>query len=808
MNYSKRIATITLMFIAVASISLADQWPHWRGPDYDGVSKETNWDAKALDNPVIAWKAEIGTGFSAVSIIDGRAYTIGNINKDTDVIYCFDSLTGKKQWDYQYLEPLTPKLYEGGCNATPTIHAGKVYTFSRTGKVFCLNVDTGELIWKRKLSYKKPGWGFSGSPVIVDDLVIFNAGAAGVALNKADGAVVWESEDDEAGYATPVPFERNGKKYVAMFCKSSLKIIEALTGTVEMSHKWDTKYGVNAADPIIFGDEIFITSGYGYGVALLKMTDNGLEEVWRNKNMRSQMSGPVLINGYVYGIDDNQLACVEWKTGKKMWTEKTPKKGALCAAGDKLIVLGEKGKLFIVQSSPEGYQELSSAQVLSDRCWTMPVLSNGRIYVRNAVKNKMDKLLCIDVQNENAKHLTPTGLKTDENQWPQWKGPKRDNMSTETGLARQWPAEGPAMLWFAEGLGKGYATVSIAGEKIYTTGMLEKEGYLFCFDLNGKLLWKQSYGPEWAKSFPGPRCTPTVDDGFVYVISGVGKVACFKADTGEKSWLVDPVTDLDGKSSPWGLGESPLIVDDKVIITVGGEKAMVAALDKKNGKTIWTTPGNGDKNAYCSPTSFTWGGKTIIAGMTNNYLFAVNAADGSLLWTYPIKDYVPGKVQPAQPNTPYFKEGYLFFTSGYDMGAIQLKLSDDGTEAEKVWINPALDCHHGSFAVVDGYIYSPNWQSNSKGDWMCVDWKTGKTVYEQSWENKGSLMYADGMLYCYEEGQGNLALVKADSKGFEPISSFKIEKGEKEHWAHPVICGKRLYVRHGDVLMAFDIAAG
>ena len=401
MNRVKQIA-LAAFVLMTASMMMAADWPHWRGPDYDGVSKETDWNPTALNNLKIAWEAEIGTGFSAVSVADGKTYTVGNINKDTDVVYCFDAATGQKLWTYEYPEPLTPKNYEGGCNATPTVHDGSVYIFSKTGKAFCLNADTGKVIWKRKLPYEQPTWGFAGSPVIVDDLVIFNVGSAGVALKKADGVIAWESENDSAGYATPVPFERNGKKVVALFCKKSLKIVEVLTGNVTMSYDWETSWDVNAADPIVFGDEILIASGYGHGAALLKITDSGLQELWQNKNMRSKMSGPVLINGYLYGIDENQLACVEWKTGKRMWTEKAPGQGALCAAGDKLIVVGEKGKLFIVAASPQGYQELSSAQVLSRLCWTMPVFSNGHIYVRNAVKRGMDKLVCIDVRQSAA----------------------------------------------------------------------------------------------------------------------------------------------------------------------------------------------------------------------------------------------------------------------------------------------------------------------------------------------------------------------------------------------------------------------
>ena len=248
--------------------------------------------------------------------------------------------------------------------------------------------------------------------------------------------------------------------------------IEAKTGALLWSYPWKTKYDINAADPVISGDEVFITSGYKHGCALIDISGPKPALVWENENMRSQMSGPVLIDGYLYGFDDNQLVCMDWKTGEQKWTEKTPKKGSLSAAGDKLIVIGEKGKLFIVQATPQGYQEISSAQVLKHLCWTMPVLANGRIYVRDAKKNVPNNLVCVNVQKKNEALISAVSIPVADADWAQWQGSNRDNISTEIGLAKQWPPDGPKMLWAAEGIGHGYATVAIDDGKIYTTGMV------------------------------------------------------------------------------------------------------------------------------------------------------------------------------------------------------------------------------------------------------------------------------------------------------------------------------------------------
>jgi outer membrane protein assembly factor BamB len=792
---------LILWILLAGGVTCGADWPNWRGPDYNGISKETQWNPAAVKEAKILWEAEVGIGFSAVSVAGGKAYTVGNVNKETDVVYCFDAVTGKELWRHEYPEKLGAKYYEGGTHSTPTVSEKRVYTLSKFGKIFCLDAETGAVLWQKELPYKTPEWGFSTSPVIVDDKVILNVGAAGLALDKTNGEVLWKSDNSVPGYATPVPFTQDGISSVAMFAKDTIMAIQSADGKVLWSFPWKTQYDVNASDPIIAGKECFITSGYNRGACLIDFSVTPPKQVWENKNMRSQMSGPVLINGFLYGIDDKQLVCLDWKTGECKWVFEPVKKGALSVAGDVLIVIGEKGTLYTVKASPESFQEIASAEVLSGRCWTMPVLANGRIYVRAAD----GRLVCVDVQDKNAPVATPAVVSVENPAWPQWQGPNRDNISTQTGLLKQWPAEGPKLLWMAEGLGEGYSSPSIAEGKIYMTGMAANEGVLTCLDRDGKTLWTANYGPEWRRSTPGVRCTPTVEAGRVYVISGTGQVGCFDAQSGQKVWLVDAFGQFEGQYGNWGIAESPLIVKDKVIFIVGGKKAMVVALNKADGSVVWTTPSNGSRSSYSSPIVYEWGGKTVISGMTDSVLFGLNAADGAVLWTWPIQDYVT-RNREIHPNTPYFKDGRIMYSSGYDMGAIQLRLAPDAAGVEKVWANPELDCHHGGFVVVDGCIYTSDWRSNDDGWWLCADWKTGKVLWTHQWLNKGSLTLADGMLYCYAEKEGQVGLVRPSPEGFNLVSSFPITKGQKEHWAHPVVCGKTLYIRHGEVLMAFDIA--
>lgn len=397
MTKSKKIGlVVSLVAVAVLVNSVGAfgaDWPNWRGPDHNGISKETGWDPATLkDGAKILWKASVGTGFSAVSVAKGKAYTMGNIDA-TDYVYCFDALTGKEIWTHKYSEKLRPKLYEGGPNATVTVDGGKVYTISKSGKIFCLNADTGKEIWKKSLTAEMPKWGYSGSALIVDDMVIFNAGSLGIAYKKATGKVVWKSGEEATGYSTPVAYTLDDKECVAIFTTKLLVGVEIATGKKQWEFEWKTKYGINASDPIIDGDKVFITSGYNQGCALVKIDGGKAESVWVNHNMHSQLSGPVLLDGYVYGIDDKQLACVEMKSGDLKWTSEVSAKGSLMAADGKLIILSEKGKLIIAEASPESFKEIASAKILKGKCWTMPVLANGKIYARNADGD----MVCVDM---------------------------------------------------------------------------------------------------------------------------------------------------------------------------------------------------------------------------------------------------------------------------------------------------------------------------------------------------------------------------------------------------------------------------
>lgn len=388
-------ACITLACFAAAG-SGADQgsWPAYRGPAHNGISSETGWFDPAAGVKTV-WTKRIGIGFGAIAVADGRAYAMGQLNKGTDTVSCFDAKTGEKVWAYNYACPLMPKLHEGGPHATPTVDGDRVYTVSQQGHVFCLDAAKGTKIWGYKLTSKMPTWGFSGSPLIVGDLVILNAHSEGIAFNKTTGKVVWKSDPGAGGYATPVPYTDGGKTNVVLFSFRTVMAISAESGKKLWEHPWRTKYNINAGDPIIIDDgkKVFISSGYGKGCSLLDTSGATPGTLWVNTNMKNKHTSSILYKGAIYGSDETTLTCLDLNTGEKKWTHKGLGRGSLTLADGKLVILSDKGKLVIAEASPDGFKELASGEILRGKCWTGPVLAGGKIYARSAAGT----LVCVTV---------------------------------------------------------------------------------------------------------------------------------------------------------------------------------------------------------------------------------------------------------------------------------------------------------------------------------------------------------------------------------------------------------------------------
>lgn len=388
-----------------SSAARADDWPHWRGPDRNGISKETGWlDHWPDDGPKIAWKANVGLGFSSFVSKGDRVYTMGHAS-DQDTVFCFAISDGQVRWKHSYPAELGDKYFEGGTTGCPTLDGNRLYTLSRWGDLFCFDATSGKVLWNKNVQQETqtptPTWGFTGAPLVHQNLLILNVGEAGMAVDKNSGKIVWQSAKKNAGYSTPLPLART-PALVVMGSGDGYVAVNPETGKLAWKVRWLTEYGVNAADPIIDGTKMFISTGYGKGAGLFDISANPPKELWKSKVLRTQLSPAVRSGEFVYGMDgdtgDNgPLKCVEFATGKERWAQPRMGTGGLLIADGKLIVLSASGELMVAPVSPDAFTTTARAQVLGGKCWTAPVLANGRIYCRNS----RGDLVCVDVRAPN-----------------------------------------------------------------------------------------------------------------------------------------------------------------------------------------------------------------------------------------------------------------------------------------------------------------------------------------------------------------------------------------------------------------------
>jgi outer membrane protein assembly factor BamB len=408
-----------------------------------------------------------------------------------------------------------------------------------------------------------------------------------------------------------------------------------------------------------------------------------------------------------------------------------------------------------------------------------------------------------------------TGSVSLENSQPvsEWREESRTGVSAETGLLKSWPDEGPAMVWSNNELPKGFSSPSFGNNRIYITGQDNDNDILISLDNTGKILWKTPYGGTWKASYPESRCTPTVEGNTVYVSSGHGDIACIDGTSGSIIWSVKASELYKGTFGEWGIAESLIIDGRKLYFSPGGPETMTIGLDKNTGNLIWKSESINDGPTYVSPVLIEFEGKKLIINISLHYVYGVDATEGKILWKLNHQDIIdPKKSLEVWQDAPLIKcvsplynDGKIYITGGYNHGSALLKLAEGGSEVSVEWTEEVLDVHHGGVVLINGYIYGSNWLSNNDGNWCCIEWATGKKMYEESWKCKGSIISAEGLLYVYDERSGFVGLVKPDPAKFDIVSSFKINKGSGPHWAHPVVFNGILYIRHGEALMAYDI---
>jgi outer membrane protein assembly factor BamB len=388
--------------------------------------------------------------------------------------------------------------------------------------------------------------------------------------------------------------------------------------------------------------------------------------------------------------------------------------------------------------------------------------------------------------------------------WPGWRGADRSGVSNETGLLKQWPADGPKRVWLSKDVGVGYAGFAIVEDKLYTMGAYSDAVDILCLDANtGKWLWstKMSETVYTNDRGDGPRGTPTVDGDYIYAMSGEGDLVCVKRDNGQKVWSAS-MKDFGGSVPQWGYAESVLIDGDKLICTPGGRAGTVLALNKLTGEKIWQSDELTDRADYASPIVAEHNGVRQYIQLTQQTLVGVAAMDGRVLW----KVSWPGRI--AVVPTPIFRDGKVYVTSGYGVGCMLVKLTENA--AEEVYANKDMKNHHGGVILVGDYLYG---YSDNVG-WLCQHFETGEKVWaEREALGKGAIAYADGMLYCLSEDEGHVVLAEASPDGWnergrftlDPQTEYRAARGKI--WTHPVIANGKLYLRDQDHVYCYDVKA-
>ena len=408
----------------------------------------------------------------------------------------------------------------------------------------------------------------------------------------------------------------------------------------------------------------------------------------------------------------------------------------------------------------------------------------------------------VHASSETVSHSAPPNtVPSGPSDWPQWRGPERNGVSKDTGLIKQWPSSGPQRAWSISNLGEGFGSIAIKGDRIFVQGTRESRSVLFCLNrADGRTVWSAALGAKLKNDAGnGPRSTPTVDNDRVYALTENGDLACLNAHNGSPVWRKNILKEFGGNNLGWLISESPLIDGDRVIVTPGGKGAGMVALDKMTGKEIWRAKDLSDWASYSSAIAADVGGVRTIMNFTANAAVGVRASDGKLMWRN--SSAANGS---ANATTPVFSDNKVFFTSSYGTGAALLGLSAQGGEvkARELYFTKSMMNHHGGVVLVNGYIYG----FHGDAGLTCLEFSTGKRMWANRSVGKGSLAYADGMLYLLSEKQV-VGLAEANPNAYVEKGRFSIPDQGKDSWAYPVVAGGKLFIRDQETLTAYDVKA-
>ena len=392
------IGTLTVTLVACGLIHAAD-WPNWLGPNHDGISPEKGFKTTWTDKPKVLWEKPLGAAFSSFTIVGDKLYTCG-AKDNKQVLFCLNPATGDTIWELPFEKQYKDAQGGDGTRATPTVDDGRVYILGGWGLLLCVDAADGKKeIWRKQFN-AKPTWGYAGSVLIEGDMAVATSGGSDgglMALNKKTGDVIWKTSDDLVGYATPYPFTFNGQRYIAGFLGKGAIIVEAKTGREVCRMPWKTNFDINASAPVFHDGYLFLTSAYGTGSALFKLSPDGdalkSEEVWRNKIIVNKFQQCILKDGALYCGDDETLKCVDFLKGTENWKVNPRMPNAtIILADNQLIVFNERGRLMIAPVSAKEFKPTAEADILNNRCWTLPLLHDGKLFCRN-----LQRAVCVDI---------------------------------------------------------------------------------------------------------------------------------------------------------------------------------------------------------------------------------------------------------------------------------------------------------------------------------------------------------------------------------------------------------------------------
>ncbi len=816
-------------------------WPQWRGPNRDNVSPDTGllrtWPEAG---PPLAWRLQgLGDGIAPVSVAGGRIFAT-SLYETTEYVRALKEETGEPLWA-AVLGPnqLQNRLMRWLTQRSPTVDDERVYGMSLLGELVCLRAHDGREVWRKNyvtdFAGKPGGIGYADCPLVEGDKLICTPGgseASIVALDKRTGTVLWKcavADGGRATYSNGVVGTIAGQRQFVVCLEKALVGVSVDDGNLLWRYDGAVAF-THTHTPFI--RESFITCfSSQMGFKLLEVTR--ASGTFAVKSVSDTGRGPfallqddsVLLGDRLYDCTNGIFSCIDAKTGSALWRNRLHMAGcAMSYADGSFYFHATDGGVQLVEP---GLTEpaVKGKFVLPDHQnafgTTRPVVTGRRLYVRED-----DQLFCYDVREggpgqpaeprriQLEKPATDSPILVTENErdakpmggyWPQWRGPNRDNVSSEKGLLKQWPAGGPPLRWRVDGIGEGIASVSIADGRIYTLGYFDGGEFLSALDQRtGQRAWATRLGPRVNENYLMrwlSQRTPTLDGDRIYAITSGGQLACLQSPNGQELWEKSYPDDFGATQPSWGFCDYPLIDGDRLICTPGGPAASLVALDKRTGQEIWrSTVPNGGRSAYAALIATEAGGVRQYIAFLGNALVGVRASDGLPLWRY--EKLSSGT---ANSHTPIARDDLIMTSNGYGKGLALLKLAAKGGEFE---VQEQYSNRLNLDAFQDnGLILGEHFFTSAGGPALyCLDWKTGERVWAtHARSGKFAITSADNCLYL-RTSDGELILVDASLEAYGERGRFTIPDAVKGIGAtYPIIAGRRLFLRDDNKLLCYDI---